>query len=242
MAKTTGSTWTQSEIKFLTKNWQTSSCKSIAKSLGRNVQSCYDKASKLGLKKVSTSSNSFSSGRGSAGKKNLKSKKWTESEVNFLISNLNTLSDKEISVALGKSIPAVMSKKQSIKKTKNLRPAPDSISSSTSKSSKSSSSSSSSKSSSSNRWSSKEISYLKKNIKSKSFKQLSKELNRTTASVISKAASLGLSRGSNSSSKSSSSSGSSIKSSKISFRSIALWTSVAINAILAGYIISLFLA
>ena len=118
------STWTNNEVKYLKENWNSSTAREIAETLGKSKQSCYDKAFSLGLKKRKSYNSSSKvkvlSSRGSAGAKNILASKWTVSQVNFLKENIGSLSIKEISEKIGKSVPAVYCKARSLKKVKNL--------------------------------------------------------------------------------------------------------------------------
>lgn len=94
---------------------------------------------------------------------------WTEEEFNFLKENINEMTYKEIAKALGRSTCSVISKA----KNENIRK---------------------NKSNKIDRWTKKEIKFLKENINNKSFEEIGKTLNRSAEGVKYKAYRLNLVR------------------------------------------------
>jgi DNA-binding CsgD family transcriptional regulator len=86
--------WTDSEIKFLTENYTTSTAKSIAEKLGRSICSVYAVAEKL---------------------RSIKIKSWSGEEIQFLKDNYGKIDSEEIALKLGRSYDAVIRKATQLK-------------------------------------------------------------------------------------------------------------------------------
>lgn len=185
------SRWSQKDVGYLTNQWNKKSCIDIAKKLGRKEQSCYDKARQLGLVKQEESKprqlTFFKSKevktRTQVNRNNIKSPRWTISQVKFLKENMGKMSDQEIGEKIGRSIHAVCCKRQSLSKVKSLRPVPDNTKEAVKKEA-------------SNKrykaWTKKEEQIVKEEFNSTSIKQLAKQLGRTENAIKTRAYTLGL--------------------------------------------------
>lgn len=262
---TAKSTWTRKEVKYLKDNWRSSTGKEIATALGKNPQACFDKAHKLGLRKRNGYGTPIKRTKAEISRQNVKAPKWTTSEVTFLKNNMNKISNKEISKVLGKSVAAVSCKKQSLKKVKNLHPAPDPVKEvkqnnkfkawtkdeeqilkrdfnkvllkelaerlgRTEDALKTRAYTlgliNNGEVNPRTKWEKEDVNYLKKSIKSKSYEEIGEYLGRSSAAVASKASSLKISK-------------SPIRKAKksVSFNTILIASSVALNIGLISFII-----
>jgi len=99
--------WTKEEVDFLIKNHSKMSNKEISNYLNKSLLSINSKSLKLNLKKNSDYISQINKDR--VINKRWKEKTWTKDDINFLVDNINTLDNKELSVSLNRSIDSIVS-------------------------------------------------------------------------------------------------------------------------------------
>lgn len=155
--------WTLSEVEFLKKNCGKLSDEEIGAKIGKTVHAVYCKRRSLKTVKnprpvVVTPTKEINEER--------YFKAWTKQEEKFLKDNYNSLSFKNLSIRLGRSVNAIKARASILGLIEKENKC------------------------ASTRWSHKDISFLKHNINNMSYEELGKALNRSSAAIAVKVSSL----------------------------------------------------
>lgn len=137
--------WIQQEMQYLQENWGKTSLAQIMQSLGRTEDSVLRKARRLGLDV-------------SKPKEDILKKRWSCEEDNFIIENYRLLAVEEISLQIGRTVPAIRKRALALGVTGEV-----------------------------NRWSQEEMEFLNEKWGILNLETIAKRLNRTRNSVLLKA-------------------------------------------------------